>query len=242
MKYYISLTIISSILYLFVCLPHRDISSWVTLFLFNEPSYAIHLWYLFAYCYVLCAIGMIEKLHLWKVVEYSIPLLLFADLILGSYAKLVFSISIPNYVTRNWLFEGLPYFVIGCLFKKRLPIVSSFTLVFMVIIGIALSYIEHFSLIQSGNYTERCNYIGTIIVTINAFLLAQKLPLHNERIRILSESYIFPVYILHPLVAFTILENSYISLSPGFPYLHPIYTIILTLLLTKIYKISKQYG
>ena len=242
LKYYVSLTIISATLYLFVRLPHRDFSSLVTIFLFNEPSWAIHLWYLFAYCYVLLAIGIIEKLNLRKVVVYTIPLLLVVDLMMGSYAKLFFSISFPNYVTRNWLFEGLPYFIIGCMFKKRIPIISSLNLVFMLIVGIALSYIEHFSLIQSGNYTERCNYMGTIIVTISAFLLAHRLPVHNEHIRILSEGYIFPVYILHPLVAFTILENSYICLSPGFFYLRPIYVIIVALLITKIYKISKQYG
>ena len=99
-----------------IWIPSRE--SLINWLLFNENPFASHLWYLFAYLYVLIIILFVNYLGKWKILYWMIPFLLMIDLIFGKYSLLLWGWEPPYFVVRNFLFVGLPYFAIGTIIKR----------------------------------------------------------------------------------------------------------------------------
>lgn len=79
---------------------------------FNENPYGWHLWYLNAYFYVLLIVYAIEKCQKWKYLFVATPFLLIGDLVFGKYSMLLFNREFPFIYVRNFIFVGIPYFII----------------------------------------------------------------------------------------------------------------------------------
>lgn len=94
----------------------KQMIKWVV---FNDCPFGFHLWYLYAYLYVLMIIMVIDKHRLWNWLFVSIPILLLADLAFGKYSLVVFNKEFPYILVRNFLFVGLPYFALGALLRTR---------------------------------------------------------------------------------------------------------------------------
>lgn len=92
----------------------HSIVNWV---LFNECPFAYHLWYLYAYIYVLLVILLFERFNRLKFLFLITPFLLLCDLILGKYGMLMLGINLEPFYIRNWIFVGIPYFCLGCIIK-----------------------------------------------------------------------------------------------------------------------------
>ena len=85
----------------------------------NDDFISGHLWYLSAILYVLliCRLygGFISK----KIFTLKIIVVfLICDLIFGKYSLLLLNRSFPLWLTRNFLFVGIPYFGLGQYIKK----------------------------------------------------------------------------------------------------------------------------
>lgn len=83
----------------------RSVCSWI--FCNNFP-FAYHLWYLYAYIYVLSIVYFVEKYRKWKLLFTSIPILLSMSVVF--YLLPFVDIEIPLPIFRNFLFIGLPFF------------------------------------------------------------------------------------------------------------------------------------
>ena len=92
----------------------RQMIEWVVL---NECPFGFHLWYLYAYLYVLLVVYIIDKHKQWKWLFISIPFLLMTDLAFGKYSLVVFGKEFPYILVRNFLCVGLPYFALGAMLK-----------------------------------------------------------------------------------------------------------------------------
>ena len=86
----------------------------------NENPFAGHLWYLSAYLYVLLIMKVVDKYRLWKPLLWLTPFLLLGDLVLGKYSLLLLNREFPFVYVRNFLFVGLPYFMIGVWIKMNI--------------------------------------------------------------------------------------------------------------------------
>lgn len=86
---------------------------WMLFIVFNENPFAGHLWYLGAYLYVLLIMLLVDKYKLWKYMLWVVPLLLLGDLIFGKYSLFLLGKEFPFVYVRNFLFVGIPYFMIG---------------------------------------------------------------------------------------------------------------------------------
>lgn len=69
-----------------------------------------HLWYLFAYLYVLVIMVIVDKFRLWYCLFASAPLLFIVYFVAQYY-------DMPDYIYRNFLIEGLPCFAVGAMVK-----------------------------------------------------------------------------------------------------------------------------
>lgn len=89
------------------------------LILFNEPSFLFdqaHMWYMLALIYVLLIAYALEKLKLNKAAYACAPLLLLAGVVLDVYLRFA-GVRRACY-TRNFLFDGLPFFCIGQFLRR----------------------------------------------------------------------------------------------------------------------------
>ncbi len=150
----------------------------LVMLLFNESPVRGHLWYLGAilYCYLFFYILLkIKRKNSVKNIEP--PILLIGAIILvignicGFYLLQYVGMSDKTaFLLRNWIFDGLPFYMLGMYIKSREEVIRSISgtiikLLFIVSLIINLGEI-HF--IQ----TENVIYISTAFLCIAAFSLA----------------------------------------------------------------------
>ena len=94
-----------------------SLRQWFDFAVLNENPFGFHLWYLGAYLYVLLIMMVVDKYNLWRLFLALTPVLLLSDLAFGKYSLLLFDHEYPYFYVRNFLFVGIPYFMIGVWFK-----------------------------------------------------------------------------------------------------------------------------
>lgn len=93
-----------------------SIKRWGLLFLFNVSTVGVHLWYLLAYIYVLLIVYFVKKS---QISDFQIFIMGGVILCLTPIIALLCSFGgIPVVLYRNWLFTGIPFFVLGMYIYK----------------------------------------------------------------------------------------------------------------------------
>ncbi len=85
----------------------------------NFTPFGYHLWYLYAYIYVLLIVWAVERYGRWQWLFAAAPLLLAGNLLWGEWGDVLFGIKCEKYVLRNFLFTGLPFFSLGAWLKTQ---------------------------------------------------------------------------------------------------------------------------
>lgn len=225
----------------------------------NKPYRYEHLWYLLAILYVLIIVWGVDRLQCRKFLYWITPFLLLTGLALGKYALLLFHRKFPAVLSRNFLFEGIPYFCIGCMIKDLslkkgsiLRIVDARRekrfLFFLGLLAIA-SLLEGFFLSIIKMTANGDRYISTIFLSIAVFVLAlstqEREPSSSKLLNALSiigRKYSTWIYILHPIFIDAIGEiMKGLSIYSIYGYIAPIVVYISTLLFLVALSHAKQY-
>lgn len=175
--------------------------------LFNDAPFAFHLWYLFAYLYVLLIVMVINKYNKWMLLYCITPLLLLTDLAFGKYSLLFWGWEPPYIYVRNFLCVGLPYFAIGTLIRSKTDAFVSSCKKDLLIGGILLftitSYLEKFLLIYLDKCAVREHYLSSTFLSVFLFLLALSVKSKNKSlISTMGEKDSLYIYIFHPVFIF----------------------------------------
>jgi len=214
----------------------------------NDPPFNGNMWYLGALLYVLVIVFLWEKKWDRKVLYPLVPLLICAELALGKYSLLVFKEQLPIVYSRNFLFVGLPCFLIGDMicrykihFNNILLIVSSFVFYITTIL-------ENFLLGIFELNSHRENYISTVFLGISVFILCLQWDCKKEwvnKIAYLGQKYTLLIYILHPLVL-KVADEIMLKISefvpaiiPEYKYILPFIVLLGTLILSWIVKFAE---
>ena len=122
-------------------------------------------WYVPAYFFTRIYYIYICKYNLQKLFFCLIPALLIGNLMLGSCSSLIFSSDIPLVLSRNSIFTGLPFFLIGVLIRKSTFKINKFFAFLIIILGILILLIQinEFHLVKTLNDNVGDVYISTII-------------------------------------------------------------------------------
>lgn len=220
-----------------------NIAAWAVL---NRPVFIrSHLWFLFALLYVYIAYAIMIKLGLTK---YSKPLavvLLSCHFILG-YGSYLAGHPLSGCLFRNFLFEGLPFFLIGKTFKgfSGMKNDNSRKLggVLLIVCGIPLSIIERFLIGQDFSV-----HIASLIVIFGELMWAQT-PSEGDRLcdglAYIGKNCSLYVYIFHVAI-YRSLDHLYrylnIDSNAAIQWLRPIIALIFSLMLAiVIYKITDK--
>ena len=146
---------------------------------FNRAIVGGHLWYLAALLYTLIIVALFRKLGALKLLYILSPLLIAADIIFGTYANVIFGRTFWYFYFRNYLFVGIPYFILGHLiniYRERIKAFfgSRSPIPFLCISSVVfcgVSFVEYYLLNKARLDGSRENYIGTVFFTLSVFLI-----------------------------------------------------------------------
>lgn len=219
----------------------KDIVKWVA---FNVPPWGFHLWYLYAYLYVLLIFMWVNKYSLWRFLYWLTPLLLLTGLAFGTYGNLLCHGALPYVCLRSFIFVGLPYFTIGTLLKQhqRPQWTTQKQLLIGCIVLFALTtYLERLILVNTDTLAFQEFFLSTTPLAVSVFLLALSFrkapPSYGSQ---LGEKDSLYIYILHPVF---ILCGSALSdtlqWQEAYSYVAPLIVLAATILCIKILRKMK---
>lgn len=183
--------------------------------IFNSSPFAFHLWYLNALLYVLVIAYIADKLNIRKRMYFLIPVLLVTNIIFGEYAIVLFNKDYDPIYMRNFLFIGIPYFLIGdLLYKNKENLIKKFSikkLTILIPILVLTTVLEEHILTINKMDAIGDIYISTTFLAIAIFLFAiQVKQVSNENIlAIIGRKYSTYIYVLH--LVFIDIFNKYVS-------------------------------
>ena len=195
-------TIFYALLYLYKSTNHPTpsvftIESLHRFILYNENPFIYHLWYLNAYIYVLIIMIIATNLRCQGLLYWLIPIILVADIIMGRYSGLIIGTDFGLKYIYGWLHVGIPYFLTGCLLRKKEIIIKKKQYcVFGIIILSISSYVEY-TFVESGGD----KYISTFFLTVLIFLFFLSINIRESNIiaNIGKRDSLY-IYIFHPII------------------------------------------
>lgn len=209
---------------------------------FNESPVSIHLWYLGSFLYVLILVGFLSKKNLMDKVYWLIPILLLCDLVLGKYSIVIWGRDFYYLYSRNFLFAALPYFLLGCLIKKKKEIIINyfsnkrFFLPVLVALFAATTVIARYILIKNGLNATREHYLSTTGLALSLFFmaLARKQQADNWLIKLGRENSTF-IYIIHLFVKDVVALVVPDSLTGTYLAIRPVIVFVVSLIVSIIH-------
>lgn len=183
---------------------------------FNESPFAVHLWYLGAFLYVLIIVKIFRKLNIERILFWLVPVLLVCDLIFGKYSMLIFKTEFPLVYARNFLFVGLPYFCIGEMLQKGISnqkiCFSKMTMAVFTVLFAITTIAERYIVLGLEMGTNREHYISTTFLAVSLVLLFLNIDSNNKISTAMSDvgrRYSANIYIFHPI--FIVLMDSVVK-------------------------------
>lgn len=173
--------------------------------LFNKSPFAMHLWYISALLYVLIVVWFYERFKMGGISKI-IPVLLGLNLLLGKYSYMFLKRSFPVFVSRNFLFLGIPYFLIGINLRENQPFskinrrsghsqtgpVASF----LILTVAEESLLQYFGVSASADH-----YISTPFLCVTVFsLFVNGYVGENTIFSRIGQKYATCIYVVHPMV------------------------------------------
>ena len=220
----------------------------LALLIFNDPISGYHLWYIYAYLYVLIiylyGISLILKYRKFFTALSFILLAVFV--VFDTYLKphfsnvTIFGANIFAYkeLVRNAYFFGFPFFTIGFFLGSKTLLKKCENKSLLLAVAVLGSF--GISLLES-TFIEKFEYmsVGIILMSISVFLflLTQKNILSNTPIPRLGRQYTLYVYLVHVVVGKSmVILVEHTTLFSGFTYaygfIQPLVVFILSLLLS----------
>ncbi len=186
-----------------------ELETVVKFFVWNEPPFGRHLWYLGAILYTLLIVYFAKKANAIRLLTLLTPVLLFLSLVFGKYCIVLFGTQIPYYCVRNFLLFGMPYFLIGkLLFENRKQILNRFTdrlfILGLVIFGI-FTVVERYILVTYQVNASNDYYFSTPFLACTVFLKFAKLNCRKNVfwggvLSRIGKQYSTWIYLIHPLL------------------------------------------
>lgn len=168
--------------------------------LFNENPFGFHLWYIAAYVYVLISSIIVTKWQLWTPALVVSLILVFIGLGLSEFSNITTGIVLPNYMTRNFIFIGIPSYYIGAHIKINSKFIEHLktnrVVVFLAIVIIA-AIVEPLLLSKIIGGLSTDEFITSYVLAATMLILAIKSPSSKNVLSEMGHKYSLYIYIIH---------------------------------------------
>jgi surface polysaccharide O-acyltransferase-like enzyme len=174
--------------------------------LLNDFQFTEHLWYLFAFFYVLIISKLFIRFKLLNLLLYSIPLFFIINFVFTIWSRVVPISEGKFWYELNWLVVGMPYFVLGLLIKKYFNYFSQIDKSYLLSLIVVMSFTifpEHFAFKQ---FVERGpGVFSTAILAVASFLYcARDLTIFTGKMEVvvsqLGSRHALNIYLYHVLI------------------------------------------
>lgn len=212
-----------------------SVKSLASFFLFNNTAVSELLWFLPALLYVYVIFYIFEKTGITKKCLFLVPLLLVGGIIFREIKEIA-----PNYpsfldnsfIYRNFLFVGLPFFLMGYFIRVNLDKLTEKLSDGPLILMMALGLCE--SLLVDVFHTQKSVYLGTVLSVFALFVFTVKKEdkIHLRLLPRLGADYSLYIYIFHFLVkeALTFFGGSIAFVGKLLSVLEPVMPIVVFLI------------
>lgn len=174
----------------------RRIAKWL---LFNELPFVFHLWYFYALLYVFVILYIIRKWERMDMAYRVLPFLFLGNYLLSFLGRCIYY--------RNFLFTGLLYVLLGCLFRnyeKRLLEVfhKSRTLILGLVVLCVCLGMEMIVYKWAGFNVGRDHYLFTLPMVACIFILCLRQPHWGKGsfLALVGKKYSAYIYIFHVFI------------------------------------------
>lgn len=176
----------------------QDVAVWL---FWGDNPLAVHLWYLSALLFALIFFHYCFRFIKNKTMLCTV--LVIAGLLLGQYSELWSKWQIPPYISRSWLFEAVPFMLIGNIIaQKKVKGVGLWKCLAGMSVSLLLLLLEYTLL---RKYNCSCRYAifaMSVPLTVCTFVFALNLPYFcdNRILHILAaagKKYSLMIYIGH---------------------------------------------
>lgn len=204
-----------------------NIQAFINFVCFNESNLSGHLWYLSALVYVLVIVLLLDKYSSRDRFYKLIPLLLLINIITGTYSTILFGKKLSLLLSRNFLFCGLPFFLLGdAIYKTQIKLTRNSLLV-IAILSVLVSTAENALFLHIGVAFNSDCFIATPFLATSVFMLALKsqsvstIPILAKIAR-LGKTASTAIYIIHPIVI--LIMNKTVGVIANYvPWLHAVW-------------------
>lgn len=206
---------------------------------FNDPVAADHAWYMWALIYVFVVLLVIPSLSQKRKLQTMMILLGFiAILSLGRYSFL-FGKDYPYYFIRNFLCEGIPFFLVGMKIRqldenKKIP---NYKMNIGLVMNCIVLQILEFSLLEKIDPGVTSGiYIMTPFLGIAIFILCislKEIVRESNILAVIGRKYSLFIYVVHPL--FVRIEKKTINMESDWQYVGVVSVFVVSLLFAVVY-------
>lgn len=208
---------------------------WFNFIFLNVPASSAHLWYLFAILYVYVIFYFVKKYNVKEKIIFSVSFALLALHILLGEGLSIFKIVLPIAYLRNFVFMGIPFFVLGLFVKKheeKIRKIPSYLSVGAFIIGCVITVFSRFNIGVNELYLGSLLILFTIINIFIKYSEVKYSPFLENLSQCSNYIYIFHIIISRLLLGvYAIFDVDY-SASLLLINLHPILVCILSTILS----------
>lgn len=221
---------------------------WMEFLIFNQPIVvAGHLWFLFALLYSYCFFLLLsysEKKISQKNLKRIMVALLAVHFCIGQLAYIISQKSISSCYYRNFLFEGIPFMILGMLIKtknsRKINDISDRKIWFLFFSGSILCIVERILIGRDFSI-----HFGTILQVYSMIVYAVKNKelLVSRTLELIGRDYSLYIYVLH-MVIFSILSIGAnilgISNNQIYLYLQPVLVVCCSIVCAMVIKYIQE--
>ncbi len=215
---------------------------------FNQTKISEPLWFLPAFIYVYAVFYLIYKTGFLKKAYILIPILFIAGVVLREAAS--FSDSLPDifytaYLSRNFLFIGMPFFLTGYFARKNIDTLTAKLSNPLLFLLMAAGTAE--AVLVQQLHAQKSVYLGTFIAVFALFIFVIK---NEDRIKVTGLSYLgakysFYIYIFHCIYkeGLTVAARLFPAAAKFSEIISPVYPIVIfavTLITAAVYVAIKD--
>lgn len=177
--------------------------NFIDFLLFNHTYVSDFLWFLPALIYVYAVFFVFEKKGVTKKLYFLIPVLFLAGVVLREIPEFFENtpdIMDKSYLCRNWLFVGLPFFMLGHFIKANEENLTAKLSNPVLSVIMVVSTAE--AVAADMLHVQKSLYLGTFFAVFALFVFAVKNEdrIHAPRLAAAGAKYSFYVYLIHIIV------------------------------------------
>lgn len=203
---------------------------------FNETYSSLLLWFLAALIYVYIVQMIVCKLKIGERVIFPFCIAGVAVTVLLGEGMNVAGITLPGFLTRNFLLPGYAFFGMGLLARKnedKLASVRTSAAVVSLIVGAALS------ITSACLFLKAPCYLGSLFTLFGMIVISVKYPVfkHSEKLGVLlaSSKYIYIFHVILSAIYSRIAVHAGVdTASPLYVNIRPFAVIVITTLVSML--------